>query len=179
MPTLQERLNRVLRWSERYTKTDMVYLFTTGVWGNLGSLSISFFSFVLYVAFAHFLSKETYGTYQYLLSLAAIVGTFTLAGMNTAVTQAIARGYEGGFVKAMHLQMRWNLLPMFGTWAFSVYYFVHGNSTIGFGLLFIGLVTPLINTLNTGSAILGGKKDFRRGFLFNLYSNIPYYGALL
>jgi O-antigen/teichoic acid export membrane protein len=179
LQSLRDKLIRLLRWSERYTKTDMVYLFTSGVWGNLGAFSISFFSFLLYVAFAHFLSKETYGTYQYLLSLGAIVGTFTLTGMNTAIAQAIARGYDGVFAKAMQLQMRWNLLPMIGSWVFSAYYFYNGNTTLGWGLLLIGLITPTINTLNTYTAILSGKKDFRRGFLFNLYSNLPYYGSLL
>jgi len=157
----------------------MVYLFTSGLWGNLGAFSVSFFSFILYIAFAHFLSKETYGTYQYLLSLAAIVGNFTLTGMNTAVTQAIARGYDGVFAKAMRLQYRWNLVPMLGTWAFAIYYLLHGNNTLGIGLFLIGVFTPLLNTLNTYTAILGAKKDFRRGFLYNLYGNIPYYGSLL
>jgi O-antigen/teichoic acid export membrane protein len=179
MPTLQERLYRLLRWSEKYTKTDMVYLFSSGVWGNLGNFSVSFFSFLLYVAFAHFLSKETYGTYQYLLSLAAIVGNFTLTGMNTAVTQAIARGYDGVFAKAMQLQYRWNAVPMLGTWIFSAYYLWHNNLTLGFGLLMIGLFTPILNTLNTYTAIVSAKKDFKRGFLYNLYGNIPFYGSLL
>ena len=163
MSTFRERLYRFLRWSERYTKTDMVYLFTTGVWGNLGAFSVSFFSFILYIAFAHFLSKETYGTYQYLLSLAGIVGNFTLTGMNTAVTQAIARGYEGVFYKAMRLQYKWNIVPTLGTWAFSAYYLWHGNMTLGFGLFMIGLFTPLLNTFNTFSAILGGKKRLQAG----------------
>jgi O-antigen/teichoic acid export membrane protein len=179
MSHLREHVNRLLRWSEKYTKTDMVYLFTSGVWGNLGAFSISFFSFILYIAFAHFLSKETYGTYQYLLSLAAIVGNFTLTGMNTAVTQAIARGYDGVFAKAMRLQYRWNIIPAIGTWLFAAYYLLHGNSTLGIGLFLIGLFTPLLNTLNTYGAIFGAKKDFKRGFLYNLYGNIPYYGSLL
>ncbi len=179
MSPIRERLYRVLRWSERYTKTDMVYLFTSGLWGNMGAFSISFFSFILYIAFAHFLSKETYGTYQYLLSLAAIVGTFTLTGMNTAVTQAIARGYDGVFAQAMRLQMKWNLLPTLGTWVFSIYYFTQGNSTLGFGLFLIGLITPLVSTLNTYAGIFAGKKNFKGAFLYNLYGNIPFYASLL
>jgi O-antigen/teichoic acid export membrane protein len=179
MNGLQERLYRLLRWSEKYTKTDMVYLFTSGVWGNLGNTAISLFSFLLYVAFAHFLSKEAYGTYQYLLALAGIVGTFTLTGMNTAVTQAIARGYEGVFKKAMLLQYRYNIVPMLGAWVFAVWYFAHGNYTLGVGLFLIGVGTPLLNTFNTFGAIFAGKKDFRRGFLYNFCGNVPYYASMM
>jgi O-antigen/teichoic acid export membrane protein len=157
----------------------MVYLFRSGFWGNLGSFSVSLFSFVLYVAFAHFLSKEVYGTYQYLLAIAGIVGTFTLTGMNTAVTQALSRGYDGVFAKAMRLQYRWNIIPALGAWGFAAYYFFHGNHELGIGLFLIGIFTPLLNTLNTYSAIIGAKKDFRRAFLYNFFSNIPYYTAVI
>ena len=179
MDSLRERLYRTLRWSEKYTKTDMVYLFTTGLWVNTGAIFVSLFSFILYVAFAHFLSKEAYGTYQYMLSLASIVGTFTLTGMNTAVTQAIARGYEGSFKRAMQLQYRWNIVPMLGSWLFALWYFLHGNTTLGVGLFLIGIGTPLISTLNTYTAVANGKRDFKLGFWFNFISNIPYYGSLI
>ena len=176
---LQKHIYRILRWSEKYTKTDMVYLFTSGVWGNLGAFSVSLFSFILYIAFAHFLSKESYGTYQYLLSISAIVGGFTLMGMNTAVAQAVARGYEGSLREAVRVQLRWNIIPLLGAWAFALYYTLHGNSTLGIGLFLIGIGTPFVNTFNTYGALLAGKSAFKRGFFYNLFGNIPYYGALI
>ena len=33
--------------------------------------------------------QQTYGTYQYLLSVGAIVGAFTLTGMNSAVVRSV------------------------------------------------------------------------------------------
>ena len=43
-------LIRLLRWSEKYTKTDMVYLAHTGFWSNLNAFFTAFLSLLLYIA---------------------------------------------------------------------------------------------------------------------------------
>jgi hypothetical protein len=92
---LHSILVRFLRWSERYTKTDMVYLANVGWWTNLTLILTSFGGLLISIVFANFLSPQTYGVYQYLLALSGLVAAISLSGMNTAVTQAAARGYEG------------------------------------------------------------------------------------
>jgi O-antigen/teichoic acid export membrane protein len=174
----KDRLIALLRRSERYTKTDMVYLFSSGWWSNLGTLSVSFGSLALYTVFGHLVPKDVYGTYQYLLSLGAIVGAFTLTGMNTAVTRAVAQGYEGAMARSVRIQLQWGALPLLGAWCMGGYYLLHGNATLGWGLFLIGVFVPLNSTLNTYGAFLGGKKDFRRGFLYSLWWNVPYYAAV-
>lgn len=179
MYSLKSRLHRLLRWSEKYTKTDMVYLAHGGFWMNLGSASVSLFSFFLYLAFAHFLPKDVYGTYQYLLSIGAIVGAFTLTGMNSALTRAVARGDEGTVNASIPIQLKWGLLPLLGAWLMGGYYIIHGNTTIGFGLLLIGIFVPLNNALNSYGAWIGGRKDFRGAFLYNFFTNTLFYPALI
>jgi len=179
MPALKSHLVSVLRWSERYTKTDMVYLLRSGFWTNLGSVGVSFFSFFLYLAFAHFLPKEVYGTYQYLLSIASIVGAFTLTGMNSALTRAVVRGHEGTVNASVPLQLKWGILPLLGAWAGGGYYLLHGNMTIGYGLLLIGIFVPFNNALNSYSGWIGGRKDFKTAFTYNLFTNILFYPALI
>jgi len=174
----KDRLVALLRSSEQYTKTDMVYLFSSGLWSNLGTISVSLGSLLLYIVFGHLVSKEVYGTYQYLLSLGAIIGAFTLTGMNTAVTRAVAQGYEGAMARAVRIQLLWGILPLLGAWCMGGYYLLHGNATLGWGLVLIGIFVPLNNTLNTYGAFLGGKKDFKRGFLYSLWWNVPYYVAV-
>ena len=179
MTELRDRLIALLRWSEKYTKTDMVYLAQGGFWINLGSVTISLFSFFLYLAFARFLPKEVYGTYQYLLSIATIVGAFTLTGMNAALTRAVARGYEGTVGASIRFQLKWGLIPLIGSWAAGAYYLMQGNPTIGYGLLLIGVFVPLNNTLNSYGGWIGGRKDFRAGFTFNFFTNTLFYPALI
>lgn len=175
----QKKVLRLLRWSERYTKTDMVYLAKGGFWLNLSSLSITLFSFVLYLAFARFLPKEVYGTYQYLLSISAIIMAFSLGGMNTAVAQAVARGYEGTYRIAIRLQLKWSLIPLVGACLGAGYYAFQGNMELALGLLLIGIAIPFVTTFNTYGAYLLGKKDFKRVFLYNFALNVPYYAGLI
>lgn len=173
------RLNSLLRFAERHTKTDMTYFARSGAWSNLSSLTVTLFSFVLYLAFAHFLSKETYGTYQYLLSIATLVGSLTLTGMSTSVARSVANGYEGALKQAVRIQLKWAIVPAVAALIGSAYCFYSGSANIGIGLILIAIGTPLIYTFNLYSSFLLGKKDFRRGFIFNLCVNVPFYGSLI
>jgi O-antigen/teichoic acid export membrane protein len=178
MHEMKSRLTTLLRWSEKYTKTDMVYLARSSFWLQATSVFVSFSSFFLYIVFGHVLSKEVYGTYQYLLSIGAIVGAFTLTGMNSAVTRAVARGFEGTYRESIRIQLKWNIVPMLGAWAFAAYYLAQGNAALGLGLVLIGIFVPLNTTFNTYSAYLSAKKDFKRGFLYSVFTNTPYYLAV-
>jgi len=176
---MKNRLVALLRFSERYTKTDMVYLAKSGWWLTLGTITISVLSLLLYIIFARVLTKEVYGTYQYLLSISAIIGSLTLTGMNSAVARAVARGYEGTLKIAVEAQLRWGVIPFLVSLAGALYYFWNGNMVLGFGLVLISFLTPLISALNTYSAFIQGKKDFKRGYFFGLLWNVPFYGALI
>lgn len=178
MSNLKSRLISLLRWSEKYTKTDMVYLATSGFWLQATSVFVSFASFFLYIIFGHVLTKEVYGTYQYLLSIGAIVGAFTLTGMNGAITRAVARGFEGSYLESIRVQLVWNIVPLLGAWACGAYYFAHGNATLGLGLVLIGIFVPLNTTFNTYAAYLNAKKDFKRSFWYSVFINTPYYLAV-
>ena len=179
MPTTPEsRLNRLLRWSERYTHTDMVYLVRSGLWLNLGSITVSLFSLGLYVLFARVLSPETYGTYQYLLSAGALIGAFSLTGMNTAVIRAVALGFDGMLRESVRVQLRFNSIPFLISLLTALYYWQHGNTLLAWGFVLTAVLMPLNNTLNTYSAFLAGKKDFRRIFLYSFSVNLLFYTSL-
>ena len=179
IPRRTSRITALLRWSERYTKTDMVYLAGSGWWMNLGTLVISVCSLVLYIVFARLVSPEVYGTYQYLLSGAAIVGALTLTGMNSAVARAVAQGREGTVYAAVAAQARWSVVPFLAAGTVSAYYLFVGDLLLAAGFLLIGIFAPLIHTFNVYSSYLQGKKDFERGFWFGMGWNIPYYLALI
>lgn len=178
MNTIKRLTERFLRWSEQYTKTDMVYLAQSGFWINLGSVTVSLLSLGLYMIFARTLSPETYGVYQYLLSAAALIGSVTLTGMNSAVIRGVAQGKEGTLKRAVSVQLAWGFIPLLIAFAIGAYYFVQGNALLGAGFLLIGLFTPVNSALNTYAAFLVGKKDFKRSFYYNFGINILFYAAL-
>jgi O-antigen/teichoic acid export membrane protein len=175
---LHSILVRFLRWSERYTKTDMVYLANVGWWTNLTLILTSFGGLLISIVFANFLSPQTYGVYQYLLALSGLVAAISLSGMNTAVTQAAARGYEGVLRAAVRAQFQWAIIPALVSVAGSLYYFAHGTIELGIGLLAIALLTPFVNAFNTYGAFLAGKREFRSDFYFTASISIVYYASM-
>lgn len=175
MKELKARAISLLKWSERYTRTDMVYLASSGYWMNLNFVFVSILSFGLSIAFANILPKTEYGIYQYVLAIAAFLTAFTFTGMNSAITQAVARGHEGVLKMATRIQLAWNTIPGLAAIAGGVYYFLQGNVVLGSGLVFVALSIPVTNAFNSYAAFLNGKKYFRSSALYAIAGNGFYY----
>lgn len=176
---MKESFIRFLRYTEKYTKTDMLYLFKGGFWLNLNNLISSIFALVISILFAKFVPKEIYGSYQFLISLISITGTLTLTGMNAAVTQAVARSYEGVFKDSVKTQLNFSIIPIILGFVFSIYYFLKGNSSLPIPLIISALLMPLSNALNTWGAFVSGKKRFDSFFFQSQILNTIYYGAMI
>ncbi len=173
---LRESIYRVLHWSERYTKTDLAYLFAGGSWLVFAQIMIGVISFGLSIAFAHFVPKDVYGTYRFLLSVFWTITAFSLTGLPTAVSQAVARGFDGAYSRAFRLSFVWGL-PLAGIAAvMSGYYFLNDNPVLGWGSLVIAIFGPFMQMSLLYGAFLEGKKDFKRmslyGILLNAFSGM-------
>ena len=178
MEKLKNKIISFLRWSERYTKTDMVYLAKGGFWLNANMVITSIFAFVLSIAFARLVSKEVYGTYQFVISVSSIIGAFTLTGMNTSVTQAVARGFEKVFPDSVKIQIKFGIIPVVIGLGISIYYLINQNLILSASLVVVALLLPLTNALNTWAAFLGGKKEFGDYFKYSQIVNIAYYAGI-
>lgn len=171
-------LERLLRATERYTKTDMVYLFQVGLWSNLSFVITSGLALLLSIAFANLLPPAVYGVYQYLISLSALMSAVLLSGMDSAVSQAVARGYEGALRNAVKAKLRYAILPIVASLAAASYYALHGNYAVATGLVVISVFSPLISTFSLYSSFLTGKKAFRQNFWYGLITTAAYYGSI-
>lgn len=170
----------IIKWSERYTNTDMVYVIKNTFWLNLNSTITSIFSFVLSILIARFIDKDVYGTYQFILSIGIIVNAFTLTGMNTAITNAVAKGEDDGIlISSVKYQIRLSFIPFIVGLLISIYYLTQNNTIIFIGVFIVSIMIPLTNTFNTWGAFLNGKKDFKKIFIYNQIINIAYYSSLI
>jgi len=176
---LKSQLVTLLRSSEQYTKTDMVYVTKNTFWMNANTVIITLFSFLLSVLFARYVPKEIYGTYQFILSFGLILGSFTLTGMNAAVTQAAARGFDGILRSSVRTQLRFSIIPLIIGVSISLYYFIQSNIVLSIGVLLTALLLPLTYALNTWSAYLAGKQEFGLSFLYNQITNSLYYTGII
>jgi O-antigen/teichoic acid export membrane protein len=115
--------------------------------------------------------------YRYLLSIAGVLGVFTLTEMNQSVARAVARGEDGAFRAAVRFQL-------YGTWmnallalAFvgtSAYYAAVGNTMHAASLLVLGLAAWLTSSFNAYLAYLGGKRQFALGNLMSIATTALY-----
>jgi O-antigen/teichoic acid export membrane protein len=157
-----------LRWLEQYTKTDMVYLAKGGFWTIFSQVITTISTLLLAVAFAHYVSKETYGEYKFILSIGSVLGAFTLSGLGTAVAKSISEGFEGTMNSAFWDNIKWSALFCVLALGVAIYYFVNGNNGIGEAILVLGALTPFFNSSNLYNSYLTAKKDFRRSALYFL-----------
>jgi len=157
---MKEQVTKLLRWSEKYTKTDMVYLTRGGFWLTVGQTASSLSSFALAIAFANLVPPETYGTYKYLLSIAGIFAIFTLPGMTIAVTRAVAQGHEGVLHATTRSRLIFSLVGSMAALLGSGYYLYNENIELSLALLIIAVTLPIFDTLTGYLAYFAGKRRF-------------------
>lgn len=159
---LRSGIYRLLRFSERYTKTDMVYLGSGGIWLGILQVVAVFMGLILSIAYAHFLPKDSFGVYKYILSFVSVVTAFSLTGMDTAIIQAISRGFEGALKQGFRTYIRWSGGSIAILIAGACYYIFYHEYTIAISLLIATALSPLLNGWQMYSPFLQGKKDFKR-----------------
>ena len=177
--SLKQRVKNFLIWSQKYTQTDMVYLAKGGFWLTLGKIISAFSSLLLAIAFANLLDPVTYGNYKYILSLVGILGVFSLTGMGTAITQAVARSLEGSFQKGFRSKLKWGTLGSLVALGGAIYYFSRGNYTLPIPLLISAAFLPLMQASKIYEGFLAGKKLFNFQVKYSTLSQIISVGALI
>ena len=82
--------------------------------------------------------------------------------MNTAVTQAVARGYDGSFLPALKTRIKWGVLGGVLSVGLAGYYFINGNTDLTISFLIASVFLPILDPLSSYSSILHGKKMFKQ-----------------
>lgn len=171
---VRDTTHRLLRWSEQYIKTDMVYLFSGGSWLFAGQVVSLAAGFTLSITFGNLVPKDVYGNYKYVFALAGLFSAFSLTTMGNAVTQAVARGLDGALVQGFRAYLWWSIPSVLITLGTAVYYLFHSNTEVGYALLIVAAFSPLLIAFNLYAAFLQGKKDFRRSEMYGFFmSTIP------
>ncbi len=169
---IKAKLYNFLRWSEKYTKTDMVYLAKGGFWLTLGQFFVSISAFLLAIAYANLLPQEIFGTYKYILSIAGILGALSLTGMGTALIRSVAKGYEGTLQFAFWKNLKWSIFIIIFSILGSIYYFLNDNQTLAISILIAGAFLPILQSSNLYSAFLNGKKEFKAMTLYDIFRTL-------
>jgi O-antigen/teichoic acid export membrane protein len=170
--SLKSKLRDRLIAAQRYTQTDMVYLARGGFWLSSATVAGSLTAFLTALAFANLLPPETYGSYKYVLSLAGLLGAFTLSGLADAVSQAAAKGFDGALPAAFNRSHRWNALVTAAALAVAGYYFSQDNRTLGAALIVVAVTMPMTRSADLFSAFLKGKKAFTEATRWAIFRTV-------
>lgn len=180
MPYLKDRFILFLRWSERYTKTDMVYLTHGGLWAGIAQVISSGALFLFAFVVSHYLPKEVYGEYKYILAVVGLLGTLSLSGLGSAVLQSVSAGHEGSLYVGFWTNIRWSAAVFLGSLTLALYYLIGGNTTLAFGILIGGCLSPILTSANLAGSFLVGKKDFKHYALyFGIIETLLSMGSLI
>lgn len=161
-------LYRLLRWSEKYTKTDMVYFVSGNFWINASRFISLGSGILLTVTFTRLLTPEQFGTYKYVLAAAGLVGTFALNGLAASVMKAVAQGKLNVIPAVFRAGMLWTIPASLAALGVSAYYFINGNSELGFAFMFIGLTNSVSNGIATTKNVWGAAGQFKMGTIFGI-----------
>lgn len=162
----------LLKRSEKFFQTDMIYLAKGGFWLTLGQIISSLSSFLLAIAFANLLPKETYGTYKYVLSLVGMLSVFTLSGMGTSLTRSVAKGFEGSLIPILKEQIKWGSMGSFVSLGIATYYYLNGNLTLTICFVIATIFLPLMDSLGIYESILNGRKNFKLSTKYSIIIKI-------
>lgn len=176
---LKSRTTTFLRWSEKYTKTDMVYLASGGFLSLVSQVTALAGALALAVMVSHYVPKTSYGEYKYILSIIALLSAFSLNGIGAAVLQSAAQGFNSALQKGFWANLRWSFVIFTGALVMALYYLWAGNMTLATGILIGGSLSPFLASASLFSPFLAGKKNFVYQTLFSIGDNLIPIGLMI
>ncbi|MDP2946951.1 MAG: oligosaccharide flippase family protein [Nanoarchaeota archaeon] len=159
--TIKQIIFKYLIKSQKFTKTDNIYLATQGSYLTLGNIINTIASFLLAMAFARLLPKEIYGDYRYVISIITIIGIFALPGMDDAVLQAVANKFDKSFREGLKEKLKWSILGSLSCLIVGGYFLLlKNNLNLSISFIIAGVFFPIMQSTGLYLSYLGGKKIF-------------------
>ena len=156
----RQRINQLIAALSKRLQLDVRYFLKGGAWLSLPFLVNYGLGLVRTIFFARFTSQEVYGQFGFINSTSSTFDVFTLPGVNTALTETVARGNLGSLAVAAKARARWSLLATLGMAGVALYYAYQGQTHLVLGLLLAGLLSPLISAFQVVQAYYSGRKRF-------------------
>ncbi len=167
---LKQKFVGFLRFTERYTKTDMVYVTREGSWSLLSQVVSSLASAAAVIVLANILPKESFGQYRFVLSLIPVLVIFALPGISTALMRSAARGARADFPKVVETEIKWGFLGSLASLLIAAYYFSQGDHVLSLAFALTAALVPFIQPFSVYSAYYKGKQNFKLATIYDSIS---------
>jgi len=151
---------KFLKISQKFTETDNVYLAKYGSYLTMGNIISTIATILLSLAFANLLPKEIYGEYRYILSIVSLLAITSLQGIDKAVGQAVANGFDGTFIKGIKTKLKWSLIGSLISIGFATHFWINQNAELTISFFIIAIFLPSFKAGELFKFYLDGKKLF-------------------
>ncbi|MEK9175033.1 MAG: oligosaccharide flippase family protein [Patescibacteria group bacterium] len=145
---------------EQIARTDVRYLVRGFFWFGVQHLGSIVGALAVAIAFANLLPKETYGLYQYILSIFALLGITTITRIDDSISISVAKGFEGDLIKVWLEKIKWGFLGSLAGLALATYWYLNDNITLALSGIIMALFVPLFEPPSIYNGYLIGKKHF-------------------
>ena len=166
------KITRLLRWTQLFTKIDMVYLAKGSFWMISKQFFLSIVAFGMAIAFAKLIPKETYGFYKYAISIATMLAITTMSGINTALVRSVARGHEGSVISALYERIKWGLVGSGIAFGLVAYYGWQSNVMLAIIFVIIAVFLPFKSSFSVYQAYWQGKQRFDIFAKFTVFQEV-------
>lgn len=112
-------------------------------------------------AFTHWSSQQSYGAYKYITTIFGILAVFSIPGVNTAVTQAVAAGVRGLLLTAIYYRISWSLFASVIAAIIGAWFYLHGQQNLVPAMLLGAAILPICYAPDTILSFLNGKLAYR------------------
>lgn len=128
---------------------------------------------------ANYLSRSDFGLLIWVGTIIALLGPFGLPGISTSITGAVAKGYDGNFVRGTWLELAGGTLGGLVLLGFSSYYwFWTYEETKALIFVVAGVLGPGL-WLDTQLCYWNGKKNFRALFWWSVPVRLAQLAAMV
>ena len=165
-------LGRYINRIEKYLQLDLDYYIRNSFYLILARGTIMAGGLLISIAFARLVSQETYGQWNYLLSIIGICAVFSMPGMNTAITQSVATGQERVLITATKSRFKWSLLGSLVIVGLGIYYVLTGEIELGKGFIAASLFFPFFQNFESYAAFISGKKQFDTLAKYRIFTQV-------
>jgi O-antigen/teichoic acid export membrane protein len=151
----------LLEKSERYARTDIRYVAHGGFWLLLNQGAMFLFSLLLLWVFTNLLSKEIYGEYRFITTVASLLAIAALPGMGIALTRAVAQHKSGVIFSIIKEKIRFGGVGTVIALAGAIYYYWNDDPRLTILFFIVALAVPFVDTFTSYQHYLNGLKDFK------------------
>lgn len=111
--------------------------------------------------FTHYVTPKTYGIYQYVISILAILAPFTLPGIDTAIVRCASKNQEFVYYSLVKKRIKWATFASILLIIYALYLYIY-KEALELSIIFAisAIFYPFYYTIQTYIPLLNGREFF-------------------